>query len=141
MAVIQMAFYSPGAPPAPIEISQFLGLNEAIGETEIVLGQATKQVNFRITQNFKPQKREGHRTFLDFGNTKPIRAMWYGTIGEKEVLISSNDGKIYEYNFATSTDSQIGTMTDAVTSIIYFESKLYFLDGTSYKEYDGTTFK
>ena len=34
----------------------------------------------------------------------------------------------------------IGTMTDAKTTIFYFESKLYFLNGVEYKEYDGTTF-
>src|SRR5665648_839306 len=35
----------------------------------------------------------------------------------------------------------IGTMTDAKTTIFYFESKLYFLNGTEYKQYDGTTFQ
>lgn len=34
----------------------------------------------------------------------------------------------------------IGTITDTKTTIFYFESKLYFLNGTEYKQYDGTTF-
>lgn len=136
-----MATFTPGSSPTPIEINRFLGLNESIGETEILLGQAVKQVNFRITQNYKAQKRKGHNTFIDYGNNKPIRVMWHGIIKGKEVLISCNDGKVYEYDFATKENTQIGTMTDAETSIFYFESKLYFLNGHEYMEYDGETFQ
>ena len=92
-----MATFIPSKPPAPIEISKYLGINEAVGETEIALGEATKQVNWRITQNLKPQKRPGHKTFIDFGNAKNVQGMWEGTIGNKSVLIAVNNGKIYEF--------------------------------------------
>jgi hypothetical protein len=128
-------------PPEPIEISVFKGINEAVGETEIALGEAVSQVNWRITQNSKPQKRQGHKTFINYANAKDVQGMWHGTIATKEVLISCNDGKVYEYNFATLLNTQIGTMTDAKTTIFYFEGKLYFLNGVEYKEYDGTTFQ
>lgn len=136
-----MATFKASKPPNPIEVSRFLGLNESIGETEIQLGEAVKQVNFRITQNYKAQKRLGHKTFIDYANTKDVQGMWHGEIGSKDVLISCNDGKVYEYNFATKVNSQIGTLTDAKTTIFYFGSKLYLINGTDYKEYDGTTFK
>lgn len=42
---------------------------------------------------------------------------------------------------ACSGYKSIGTMTDAKTTIFYFESKLYFLNGVEYKQYDGTTFQ
>lgn len=135
-----MAQFKPSKPPEPINIDRFLGINEAVGETEIVPGEAVTQVNFRITQNFKAQKRSGHKTFIDYTNVKNIQGLWYGTIASKTVLISCNDGKAYEYNFSTLLNSQIGTLTDAKTSIFYFEGKLYFLNGTDYKSYDGTTF-
>jgi hypothetical protein len=136
-----MANFKPSKPPKPIEISEFKGINEAVGETEIELGQAVSQVNWRITQNFKPQKRQGHQTFIDYENALDVQGMWNGTIDSKNVLISCNDGKVYEYDFDAETNTEIGTMTDARTSIFYFESKLYFLNGTEYKEYDGTTFQ
>ena len=135
-----MARFVASKPPKPIEISRYLGVNEAVGETEIELGQAVKQLNWRITQNFKPQKRQGHKTFINYANAKDVQGMWNGTIATKNVLISCNDGKVYEYNFATLANTQIGTMTDARTTIFYFESKLYFLNGVEYKQYDGTTF-
>jgi len=136
-----LATFKTSKPPEPIEISRFLGINQAVGETEIEIGQATSQVNWRITQNYKPQKRTGHKTFINYGNTKNINGMWSGTIASKSVLISCNDGKVYEYNFTAETNTQIGTLTDARTTIFYFDGKLYFLNGVEYKEYDGTTFK
>lgn len=136
-----MATFKPSKAPPPIEISRFLGLNESVGETEIRLGESVRQVNFRITQDYKAEKRTGHNTFIDYENSKDVQGLWYGTIASKEVLISVNDGKVYEYNFSTETNTQIGTLTDGKTSIFYFQSKLYFLNGTDYKEYDGTTFQ
>lgn len=91
-----MANFKPSKPPEPIEISVYKGINEAVGETEISLGEAISQVNWRITQNYKPQKRTGHKTFIDYGNTKDIQGMWEGTIAGKNVLITVNNGKIYE---------------------------------------------
>lgn len=133
-------FYSSGS-PKPIEIDKFYGIDETAGETQLKLGYATKQINCRITQNYKPQKRQGHNTFIDYENEKDVQGLWYGDIGDKEVLISCNDGKVYEYNFADEINTEIGTITDAKTSMLFFKSKLYFLNGTDYKEYDGTTFQ
>lgn len=136
-----MAMFKANKPPEPIEISRYLGINQAVGETEIALGEATVCLNWRITQNYKPQKRTGHKTFINYLNAKDVMGMWSGVIATKNVLISCNDGKVYEHNFATGINTQIGTMTDARTTIFYFESKLYFLNGTEYKEYDGMTFQ
>ena len=97
-----MARFIASKPPAPIEISRYLGINEAVGETEIALGEATTQVNFRITQNFKPQKRTGHKTWINYGNVKDVQGMWEGTIGGKNVLIVVNDGKVHEYKMGGS---------------------------------------
>lgn len=92
-----MATFKSSKPPAPIEISRYLGINQAVGETEIKLGEATKQVNWRITQNYKPQKRTGHKTLIPFGNAKDVQGMWQGTIGSKTVLLAINNGNVYEF--------------------------------------------
>jgi hypothetical protein len=136
-----MAVYKPSKPPEPITIGSWRGVNESVGQTDLLLGEALRQVNYRITKDYKPKKRLGHKTFINYSNTKNVQGMWKGTIASKNVLISCNDGKVYEYNFSTLTNTQIGTMTDAKTSIFYFESKLYFMNGTEFKQYDGTTFQ
>lgn len=136
-----MANFRPAAKPKPIEIRKFLGINTSVGETEIKLGEAVHMRNFRITKNYKPQKREGHNKFIDYGNTKMTYGAWAGTIGGKNVLITINDGKVYEYNFTTEVNTQIGTITDKECSIMYFNGILYFMNGTDYKQYNGTTYQ
>jgi len=93
-----MATFKSNKPSEPIEISKYLGINEAVGETEIKLGESTTQVNFRITQNHKPQKRTGHKTRINFGNVKNVQGMWEGAISGKDVFIVVNNGKIFEFN-------------------------------------------
>ena len=136
-----MANFRPAAKPKPIEIRKFLGINTSVGETEIELGEAVHMRNFRITKNYKPQKREGHNKFIDYANAKMTYGAWAGTIGGKNVLITINDGKVYEYNFTTEVNTQIGTITDKECSIMYFNGILYFMNGTDYKQYNGTTYQ
>jgi len=136
-----MATFRPTPPPPPISISTWRGVNEAVGLTGLALGETLRQVDFRITSDGKLEEREGHNTLINYANIKDVQGMWEGYIGGKHVLISCNDGKVYEYNFATLTNTQIGTMTDAKTSMLYFESKLLFFNGTDYKEYSGTVFQ
>ena len=140
-------------PPKPIEIDKFLGLNQSIGETEIKLGEAVNQTNFRLTQDFKPQKRAGYNTFVNFDNVKDCQGGWQGTLNSKNSFVFINDGNVYEYDLDISTTTVdiadliteatailLGTITDAKTSIFWFESKIYFINGTDYKYYDGITY-
>lgn len=149
-----MAQVSFAKPPKPIEISKFLGINESVGQTEIEVGEAVLSENFRITKNFKPQKRPGHHTFIDFGSVQDVQGVWYGQIASKEIMLVCWNGNVYEYDMTVDTDTTdiadliteltvtiIGTLTDARTSIFWFEGKIYFLNGTDYKEYDGTTYQ
>lgn len=140
--------------PKPIELDQWLGVNEAVGETEIKFGEATYSRNFRITKNYKPQKRNGHNTFIDFGDSLPVYGGYETTIGGKRIYLCIHNGNVYEYDLSVETLTTaiadlitegtvtlIGTITNAQTSIFFFESKIYFINGTDYKEYDGTTYQ
>lgn len=148
-----MPTFRPAKPPKPIEIDKFLGLNQSIGETEIKLGEAVNQTNFRLTQDYKPQKRSGHKTFVDFDNELACQGGWQGTLNGKNSFIFINNGNVYEYDLDISTETTaladlitegtvilLGTITDARTSIFWFESKVYFINGTDYKYYDGSTY-
>lgn len=146
--------------PKPIEIDKFLGLNESVGETEIKLGESVYSRNFRITNNFKAQKREGHQTFIDFGNSQPAYLVWHGVLGSDNILLVANNGNLYEYDLDVDTDTTaiadlitegtvvlVGTLTNAPTRGFYFQNiddptpYIYMLNGTEYKQYDGTTFQ
>lgn len=133
--------YTPTSDPKPIEIDTFLGLNESVGETEIELGEAVTMENFRITNNYKAQKRNGYEKLVDFSNALPVYGMWQGILNDKNIIVSVNDGKVYEYDIDLETNTQLGTITDVKTTIFWFNSKIYFLNGTDYKEYDGTTYQ
>ena len=135
-----------------IEIEEFLGINESVGETQIKIGEWVKGFNARVTKNMKPQKRPGHHTFVE--TTGEVYGIWYGVIGGKEVTIFCNGGNVYEYDMTVTTDtiiladliteltvSLIGSITDISTEIFWFNGKVYFMNGTDFKEYDGTTYQ
>lgn len=170
-----MATFNSASKPKPIKIENFLGINEAVGETEVNPGEWISGFNARVTKDYKIRKRPGHHTFVDFENSLDTQGLWYGIIDGREVLIMCNDGNVYEYDMTQGEsisspwfdieawiDSEgwidggsntisslitngvvtiIGTITDAKTSIFWFYDKVYFLNGTDYKEYDGTTYQ
>lgn len=148
-----MPTFRPATPPKPIEIKDFKGLNESLAETEIDLGEAVKQVNFRLTQELKPIKRFGHNTFIDFGNSLPVHGGWYGTINEKEVLITINDEVVYEYDMTAVTEAtaiadlitegvvvELGPISDSRTKIFRFNDYILFINGIDFKYYDGSNY-
>lgn len=140
--------------PKPIEIDQFLGINESVGETEIKIGEWVKGFNFRVTKNMKPQKRPGHHTFVDMEATGDTQGVWFGNLSGQKLMIFCWNGNVYKYNMAISTDKTllselitdlvvtlVGSITDARTSIFWFNGLVYFMNGTDFKQYDGTTYQ
>lgn len=136
-----MATFNAGADPKPIDINKFLGLNTSLSQTELKIGECTELRNFRITNNYKPEKRSGHKTFKDFGNNKPCYGHWSGLLGSKNIILTTNDGKLREYNVGTALWSDVGAIAEAPTSMMFFDGKVYILNGTQYKQYDGTTYQ
>jgi len=153
-----MARYNPGKEPKPIEIDKFLGLNESVGETEIKLGEAVYMRNFRITNNFKAQKREGHQTFVDFDNSEESYLIWNGLLSGNNRLLIQNNGNVYDYDLDQATTTTaiadlitegvvvlIGTITNVEARGFFFNDeavgKVYIMNGVDFKEYDGTTYQ
>jgi hypothetical protein len=149
-----MAKMDVGKEPKPIEIDEFFGINEAVGETQIKSGEWVKGFNFRITKNMKAQKRPGHHTFIDFEAAGDGQGLWEGTLDGTNMMLVCWNGNVYEYDMSISTTKTllselitdgvvtiVGAITDVKTDIFWFNSKVYFLNGTDYKEYDGTTYQ
>jgi len=140
--------------PPPQEIIKFLGLNETFGNTQIKVGEFSFIENYRITKNYKPSKRPGHHTFIDFGGVGDVQGEWQGVIGGKDIYLCAWDSNVYEYDMTVDTTTTliadliseltvtiIGTLTDLRTQIFWFNSKVYFRNGVEYKEYNGTTYQ
>lgn len=108
-----MAVYKPVAQPKPIEQEDFLGLNEAVGQTEIKPGEAVFMENFRITKNKKLQKRPGKKVYIK-ANTN-IDGEWYGVLGGSKRLLFATNGNLYErfVDIATSEYTLDGLLVSA----------------------------
>lgn len=80
-------------------VNKFLGINEsADGYTELEMGQASKMVNWGITDAFNITVRPGIQT-IDFNEERdpaPILASWAGFAGDREYLVA--------VDFAEGTD-------------------------------------
>ncbi len=135
-----MAFIQPKPKTPPTQIKKFLGLNEdTTGDTQLELGESPKMLNFRITENYKLQSREGYQQLFESLGEHPIRGMWYGKIKDAYHFLFACNGKIYEHDLAAKTNTEIGSLTDAPTTFFTFADKLYILNGHEYKVWDGTT--
>jgi len=104
-----MARISTYKPSPPIEIDTFLGLNESVGNTQIKLGESVRQENARVTKNFKLQKRPGHHTYIS--STNNIYGGWYGELNDKEVIIFSTGGFLYQRDLSVvSSETELSSL-------------------------------
>ena len=115
-------------------IDNFLGLNlNETGDTQLKLGEASLMKNFRITKDYKLDKMYGYKKKYSVEGI--IRAQWVGLLGDKEVHVYVAGGKVYD------GETEIGDLTDDITSIFEFNKVLYFINGREYKKWNGETFE
>ncbi len=125
---------------APTKIDAFRGLNENVdGEYGLKLGEATKQVGWRVTSGYQLKRMEGYKTIFS-GLVGNVQGMWYGKLNGSFFFLFVNNGHLYSGNLTDGTKTNLGTLTDAPTRFIPFGSKVYILNGHEYKSFDGTTF-
>lgn len=122
--------------PSITTIKNFLGLNmNETGETQLKLGEASLIKNFRITKDYKLEKMYGY--VEEYETNARIRANWIGKLGNTEMNIYVAGGKVYK---GAATPVELGSITNADTTIFEFNKVLYFMNGTEIKQYDGSTF-
>lgn len=131
-----MAYMITDGKPSITTIKSFLGINmNKTGETQLKLGEAAEMKNFRITKDYKLEKMYGYEVL--YNPNARIRANWVGKLGNTEMNIYVAGGKVYK---GGETPTEIGTLTNADTTIFEFNKVLYFLTGSEIKSYDGTNF-
>lgn len=84
----------------------------------------------------------GTRVTVSAANPKPVRCLWKGMVAGKRVLLAACSDRLYSlYNEATDSFScnVIGTIsTTGHVHIFGFNGIAYILDGTEYRQYNGT---
>lgn len=118
------------------KITKFLGLNESEDETSLQLGEASKCDNFKITDNYKLKKISGYKQLFASIGAHNVKGMWYGKISGTYHFLWACNGHIYKWTGTTNTD--LGTLTDATTSFFEYGSAVYILNGHEYKKWTGT---
>jgi len=119
------------------QINSFLGINEDIS-TQLKVGEASAMQNYRVTQNMKLRQIEGYAALLStqIASGKTIQGQWYGKIGSTYFHLVACNGHLYKIISGAKTD--LGTLTDAPTYMFYNSAKIYIMNGTEYKSFDGT---
>lgn len=86
------------------------------------------------------RKREGYTQLFASLGSFDIRGMWYGKLSGTFYFLFAANGNVYKHDLALGTNTLLGTLTNAKTFFFGFGTKVYMLNGTDYKSYDGTTF-
>jgi hypothetical protein len=85
----------------PYTIEKFLGVNKSATETLLQLGEASKMVNWFVTDDYKIQKMFGYVELFDTLGAHKINGMWYGSLGGTNHFVFACNGHVYEHNLTT----------------------------------------
>lgn len=133
-----MSNYPSVTPSNVLNISSFSGLNLETHSSRIADNEAAEMENFTITENGVLSKRRGILSVFGLGDTDKVLNMIefngnliVGTINYIYIVSSTEKSQvIYTY-----------TTNPSFMEMFIMDSKLYILDGISFKEYDGITVK
>lgn len=132
------------------QIKRWLGLNEnPDGDTKLKMGEASVCRNWRVTRDGNLQRRPGQKRVALLSNNNGITGLWSGLVAGDEYLLATigstafkiYDGSAGDFNVEAITGSESQFTNKAKVFMFGFADKVYFLDGTHYLEWDGTTFK
>lgn len=137
-----------------LSIQEFLGLNEnPDGVTTLKDGEFAEMRNFRITQDKHLQIRHGSKTVLSLADavetaggtideddpTDRVYGVWRGAVGASMHTIVNYAGYLFDVDLDTPGTKYLGTCAKADTFFVGFNDKVYLLDGTNYKSWDGSS--
>ncbi|MGE4485345.1 MAG: hypothetical protein AB7C97_09590 [Oscillospiraceae bacterium] len=124
------------------QIKKWLGINQCPdGDTDLKNGEAAVMKNFRITADGALQVRPGTKTIAELRADAPVRGLWTGYVGGDEVMVAACDGKLWLVDPDAGTDAvEIGEITTTQRVHMFgFSEKLYIMNGTQYKVWNGET--
>jgi hypothetical protein len=138
-------------------VDKFLGLNEAPdGYTELKMGEASRMVNWLVTDGYNITTRPGVRR-VDFAQEREsaeILASWAGEMGEREYCVVcdfyNGSDRLWMYgrddkgNYK-QVHKQVGALglasaEDAMVKIFFFGGKLYVMSRENTVAWEGGAF-
>lgn len=122
------------------QIKKWLGVNECPdGDTQLKNGEAAFMKNFRVTADGALQVRSGTKTIITLGSGT-VYGLWTGYVDGSEVMVAACDGKLWNVDTEDWTKTEIGSVTTSQRVHMFgYSEKLYIMNGTQYKAWDGTT--
>ena len=122
------------------QIRKWLGVNEnPDGDISLKPGEAAEMRNFRITADGHLQKRPGYSEVISLG--APCTGLWTGNVGGTEYTLAAAGGKVYRLDISAGTKTELGAVqSGAAVHFFGYGGKVYLLDGTEYRYWDGTTY-
>lgn len=123
-------------------LKAFLGLHQnPDGDTKLKFGEAAAMRNFRVTRDGNLQKRPGTRTLATLDEAEPVRGLWSGYVNGEELFLAACAGKLWKLtpNEELFTPTELGDInTENDVHMFGFSNIVYIINGTEYKQYDGT---
>lgn len=143
-------------------INKFSGLNKSVTPSQIENNQSPDMLNLELDEAGALNKRTGYKKIFnsligseqwsaaqwssaywegDSGADTKINNLWAyrKSDGSIERLLS-HGAKLYKWDDTGNQPTEIsGGMADAVAGSFQVDSKIYFVDGTNYKTYNGTS--
>lgn len=117
-------------------IETFRGVDLNNSPSNVDISRSPAAPNMVRDQVGKVRKRMGYTTVA----TAPGGAAINGVHRLGDQLLVHAGTKLYKWNGAAGF-TEAGSMADARSRSFVFDQKLYLLDGTAYRVYDGTTLK
>ena len=138
-----------------IPIKAWGGIHESPdGDTKLKYGEAAAIQNWRVTRDGNLQRRPGFHSLLVDSDKEPvkvangpIKGMWTGFVDKEERFLVACSGHIYSlWDGAVGdweeTPVDLGAFSTTNNVHMFgFEGKVYFMNGSQYYEWDGTTFQ
>ena len=135
-------------------VDKFLGLNESVdGFTELKMGEASKMVNWLVTDGYNITTRPGVRKLELERDAAPILAAWAGHVGKDEYLVlcdfADDKDRLWVYGIENDTyvlkcqqEGALGLSKaeDSYVKIFYF-NKLYVMSAGNTVTYENGTFQ
>ena len=137
-----MSKISGGSGERIFQIRAWGGLNEnPDGDTKLKLGEAAAMRNFTVTRDGNLRRRPGSKTMVSMGD-QPVHGLWTGYVNGREELVAACGGKLWRLWDAEAEQfirEEIGSLdTQNEVYMFGFSNILYLLNGTEYRQWDGT---
>lgn len=128
---------------ATYSIRQFRGINENENGGRLKDGEASRMLNFRVTDNGTITPRNSLTNKLSLGSGK-VNRLWSGFIGGRERVFSIANGQLFEITQTNGVYSSRVVPSGIYplpedTNMFAFGEKLYLLTGEDYYSTDGTS--